>query len=928
MAQTLTSQAAHADFCRHFTETLATAEEADRWDDEFARRAVEKGYVKPDAVHESRVHQQAMTQSGQGTPRLCEILVEKGFLSVQQSVQVIKEQEPSLALCAKCGRPQILPEAAPGSSPVCVECRQLLEAGKPEEVAPAAQASLGPAVTQLGKYHILRQIGQGSAAVVYEAYDTQLGKRVALKCLRAEGRPEQVKRLEREAMLATELAHPNIVAIHEVGTAPDPMGTFTIHYIAMDYVDGRTFREVLSDPSAGLKEKMRILEEVAIAVGYAHSHGVIHRDIKPGNILVDSRGRVALTDFGLARAGGFATKLTQTQAVLGTPCYMAPEQVRGETEAISARTDVYALGAVLYEILTGQVPFNADNLVGVYAQILNQKPQRPSLRRSDVDPDLEAVCLKALEKDSGSRYGDALEFSRELLRWRIGKPAAAQSAAVVPRQAGPPRRRLVQWSATLTALIALGAGVAFAIWKIGRAGGGNRGEGQAPQTTAKLVEKQQRASPGKGESEALPQILRQEPGKGESKALPQILQQVSGLPGTEQGSREAIRLLDEGLAQAPSHELAWKGWLKRATRNESLKQYEEALRDVEKAAAQAPLKAEVFAKRAAIDYRLKRFPEALAACEEAIRLWDLEDALRGEGEAIGTEPERAWVYFNRAWARAGGGDWEGAIADYSTAKRFDPSNVQYSTCRAYAYCQVGRYQDAFVDAQEAAQLAPGNAQALAARGMVYHWIKRLDKALEDYDEAVQVDPRYPDAFYGRGRVKQDQGDLSGAIADYSKALALRPAYWEAYYYRAVASGTRGDLQSTIRDYGEAIRLNPRYAEAHSSRAWARIRASDWDGAITDFTEAIRLSPQNVWSYHGRAIAWQSKGELSEAALDYERAIRMNPNFAEAYLGRGKLKQSQKQISAAVDDYNKALQVAPSDWPHHDETKRLIRTAGR
>ena len=279
-------------------------------------------------------------------------------------------------------------------------------------------ASPGPVQVQIGKYRLLREIARGGMGVVHEAEDTTLRRRVALKILKDDGEESGgVERLKREASIAASLRHPGIITVHEVGaieSPPDP----PLHYIAMEYVEGVTLATLMPPGGADRGELLRILEEVARAAAYAHSRKVVHRDIKPKNVLVEKSGRVALGDFGIARADRFQTPLTQSNMVMGTPEYMAPEQVEGRKDDIGPQTDLWALGVVLYEILAARTPFGGETPVVTFQRILSDAP--PPLEGADGD--LAALALSCLEKRTERRLASADEFADRIGRARRRNP--------------------------------------------------------------------------------------------------------------------------------------------------------------------------------------------------------------------------------------------------------------------------------------------------------------------------------------------------------------------------------------------------------------------------------------------------------------------------------------------------------------------------
>lgn len=273
---------------------------------------------------------------------------------------------------------------------------------------------------QIGKYRLLREIARGGMGVVHEAEDTTLSRRVALKILREDkDEPGGIERLKREAAIASALHHPGIITVHEVGSVESPAEP-PIHYIVMEFVEGRTLAAILEEGRTDKAELLRILEEIARAAAYAHSKGVVHRDLKPKNVMVEKAGRVALGDFGIARADRFQTPLTQSNMVLGTPEYMAPEQVEGRTADIGPKTDVYALGVILYEILTGRTPFEAKTPVLVFQRVLLETPAPPE----GADAELAALAMTAMAKSPDARPATALEFADALRRVRRRNPYA------------------------------------------------------------------------------------------------------------------------------------------------------------------------------------------------------------------------------------------------------------------------------------------------------------------------------------------------------------------------------------------------------------------------------------------------------------------------------------------------------------------------
>ena len=271
-------------------------------------------------------------------------------------------------------------------------------------------------------YEIVRELGRGGMGVVYLASQQSLGRDIAVKVLR----PGEltygplVRRFMEEARHLARLRHPNIVSVYEIGEAEGEP------YFTMDYVEGESLANVLYTEHLSPSRTLTILKQAAEAVQHAHSHGIIHRDLKPGNILLDANHQAYVTDFGLARDMTQNANLTRSGEIMGTPAYMAPEQARGESDLIGEATDVHALGAVMYEMLTGMAPYGCDSPANVLVRLLKDDPQ--PLRRLDrrIPRDLETMCLKALSKSPAQRYASVRAFLEDIRRFESGEPVLAR----------------------------------------------------------------------------------------------------------------------------------------------------------------------------------------------------------------------------------------------------------------------------------------------------------------------------------------------------------------------------------------------------------------------------------------------------------------------------------------------------------------------
>src|ERR687895_38285 len=273
-----------------------------------------------------------------------------------------------------------------------------------------------------GRYRVLRRLGSGGMANVYLAEDEELGRRIAIKILNERHAADEqfIERFRREAKNAAGLSHPNIVQIYDRGEAE---GTY---YIAMEYLGDRTLKEAVADRQPlPIREAIDYARQILAALRFAHRNGIVHRDIKPHNALMDDDGRLKVSDFGIARAGA-ASQMTEAGSIIGTAQYLSPEQARGA--AVDHRSDLYSLGIVLYELLTGTVPFTGDTPVEIAMKHLSKVPEPPSAKRPEIPRALDQVVLRALAKDPDDRYGSAEEFDAELAQVAEGLPVSAETA--------------------------------------------------------------------------------------------------------------------------------------------------------------------------------------------------------------------------------------------------------------------------------------------------------------------------------------------------------------------------------------------------------------------------------------------------------------------------------------------------------------------
>jgi tRNA A-37 threonylcarbamoyl transferase component Bud32 len=385
-----------------------------------------------------------------------------GFLAVQQNLirpeqldECLKAQNEGRARGVDLPLEEILVERG------CLTREAL--AGLLEE---RTRRSMG--FPNLPRFEIRTRLGEGASAIVYAAWDRELHRRVALKVLRPEIGLGDVarERFRREAQATAGLTHPHVVTVYDAGEAD---GHF---YLVMELVEGRPLGEMLKGGKLPQDEALRLLVKVARGVSAAHQKGIVHRDLKPANLLVTPSGEPKVGDFGLAHLTGDRTELTRTGTTLGTPLYMSPEQVEGRSKEVTPRTDVYALGAILYEILTGRPPHVGEVTMELYRSIVHDSVVSPRRLNPAISPELESIALKALEKEPGRRYPTAGEFAQDLERHLAGEPVQARPPGLLYLALRRLRRHRVVVAMGL--VLALAAGVSIQAVRLSRSPGTER----------------------------------------------------------------------------------------------------------------------------------------------------------------------------------------------------------------------------------------------------------------------------------------------------------------------------------------------------------------------------------------------------------------------------------------------------------------------
>jgi eukaryotic-like serine/threonine-protein kinase len=729
---------------------------------------------------------------------------------------------------------------------------------------PTPQAEL----PQIPGYQVEEVLGHGGMGVVYRAHHIGLNRPVALKMLLAGdyARPAERERFQREAEAIAALHHPNIVQVYDVGEVDGRP------YFTMELVEGGNLDKHIQGSPQPARHAAQLVAMLANAIHAAHQCGIVHRDLKPGNILLTEDGTPKVTDFGLAMREG-SERLTLQGNPVGTPSYMAPEQARSDHNVVGPAADVYALGAVLYELLTGRPPFRAENAVATLEQVLSDEPL--PLRRlcPRVPRDLETICLKCLSKEPERRYPSALAMSEDLRRFERGEPIRARPVGPVERTLRWMRRRPSLAGALVFAMVLTSALVIFVAWW--------HGQQMALAATAVAY-----AEADLSESERLRD------------------------QGDFDTSAAVLARAKERLGRFITPKL--RASLAAALDNLDLVRRLDAIR-LERAQVKPP--AEILTVLV---------PPANYAGDAATSGRHYEAAFRDAGiGAPGDDPANAAARILnspiRAALVAALDDWIACAADedqqawvLSVIQQADPDLWRDRVRDPSIWDNAEALSELAAHARPAEQ----SPQLLAVLGARLR-VKRID-AVPFLSRVTAVYPRDFWANIELGNAFLDQSNAVEAIEPYLSALELRPATTSIHYALGCMYLGLHRWDRCIAELEEALRHDPNNAWYHN-----RIGvALDWRGghddeAISKYRESIRHDPNIGWTHHHLAVSLERQGRFEDAAAEYREAARLFPEMRSKWkrdmrrmlmkLGRGAEVLARWKEELAADP------TEPTEW---------------
>ncbi|PYJ48428.1 MAG: hypothetical protein DME87_12955, partial [Verrucomicrobia bacterium] len=667
-------------------------------------------------------------------------------------------------------------------------------------VAPDVKGTARAAIMvgEFGDYELLEEIGRGGQGVVFRARQKSLNRTVALKviCLGQWATKAHLKRFRREAEAAASLDHPCIVPIYEVGERDGSC------YFSMKFVEGGQLDEVIRGTPMSIRQAAELIAKVARTVHYAHEHGILHRDIKPGNILLDAGGEPLLTDFGLARLLESESTITRTLEVMGTPSYMAPEQASGETAKLTSGTDVYGLGAVLYQLLTGHPPFAGGTTYETIRLLLETEPRQPRLLNPKIDRDLSTICLKCLEKDPQRRYSSALALAEDLECWLRHEPIRARHTGIFTRA-----RKWVRRNPTTALLFALSlafaATVGVMIWK---------SRPEPPPAAGVAVLPFVNMSPDK-ENEYL--------GDGITEDLCTALSQIKGLrvPARTssfmfKGKTEDIRKIGKQLNVSTVLE----GSVSKAGNKVRISA------QLNNVADGYHLWAETYDRDMTDILEIRSDISKKVADALKVQLGVKETQLLAKKPTENSEAYEIYLLGRFELNKFTEEGFTKSVQHFQQAIALDPKFALAYASLADAYNMIGYWgylppKEAFPEAKRAAQMAlnidPDLAEAHGALGYVefqYEW--KFKEAESEFKEAIRLNPNSVSALLRFSEYLFDFQRTQEAHEQLERARELDPLSIQITYDYAAVSWFERDFDRAIEQLQKTISMDPNNAFAY------------------------------------------------------------------------------------------------------------------
>src|ERR1700691_848525 len=812
-----------------------------------------------------------------------------------------------MILCTHCNT------ANPDFAETCSRCGAPLPIADSETIQMVDPTTINPGSDFGPRYRIESLLGQGGMGRVYKGYDKELNRIVAIKVVRqgVMGETDALSRFKQELVLASKISHKNILRIHDLGEVD------SMKFITMAYVEGQDLHQIIkANPKLPFEQALKFATQLAGALAAAHAEDVVHRDLKPQNILLDKNDQVYISDFGLAKSfAEGAVGMTQTGAFLGTPRYMSPEQVEGK--ATDGRADLYAYGLILYEMVTGDVPFTGDSTLKVMYQRIQEKPKSPKLVNADLANWVVRIIMRCLERDPADRYQTAYEILADLQ----GENAASSSgishsgSSIQIRLPEFAERRWVWAVAGVVLLIALAFAIPPVRHMILPGGNGTSSvSGVPPLSSGRFVA-----------------------------VLPlQILGDPSQLSYVAQGIEEA---LSAKLFQLKDVRVTPSDAADKTDQKQPLPKIARALG--------ANLLVQGVLQGSGNKIRITMKLEDVA---DGKRLWSrefngvvadlftLQDQIYNElvsglkinptndeiatAEARPTNNTAAYDFYLRGRNSLRGDDiksMQSALDFFDQALKEDPKFALGYTGIADASLRMNKIkkdslltQKALAAAQQAEQLDDKLPEVHATLGDVYRATGKYSEAIAEVNRALSLAPNSDGFYRNLGNVYLDSGNVAQAIEAFQKAIKLNPYYWVNQNMLGIAYTHRGDYPKALEAFKQVTVLEPDIVAGYENVGNMYLQQGQYQESIPYFQKALQIQPY-FSTYSNLGTSYFFLKQYSNAVEMFEKAVELNPNDAQAmvnladgYRGAGQQDKAGTTYQQAIALGFKELQTNPQN----------------
>jgi tetratricopeptide (TPR) repeat protein len=800
---------------------------------------------------------------------------------------------------------------------------------------------------KLGDFEILKLIGRGGMGAVFLARQISLDREVALKVISdiSGARGKSLERFKREAKTLAKISHPNIVPIYEVGE----QGPYS--YFAMEYIKGVSLDKILAGirnakPGSKASDVMhkrlevqaevytkktaeafgveidteyivnisKIIISIASALDYAHKKGILHRDVKPSNILIDSDGTAKLVDFGLAKADT-QQSITLTEEFFGTPSYVSPEQIR-KPQMVDCRSDVYSLAATYYECLTLRPPFEGNTVNETLTSVISREAVPPKKYCPRLSADFNTVLLHALEKSPEDRYQTVAEFAADIENVLEFKPITAKRPSITHRAYKTLRRSPLKFVAIGVFILAIVLGyfvfsayiekrnktIASKLFTIGR----QKAQAKDFEEALAYYEKALRADPKNSEAYyragACYFLLKQYEKAIES--YKRAIQIDSNFAGAYHNLgnvydelaqyEEAIMVYKQAIRIDPNDVASYK---RLGFTYGSAGQYEKERESYEKVISINP------------NYEFADTQNALGVAYN--RLGRYEEAAKALKQAVKVMPDEWDSYWWLALSYDKLGDYVNAINAFEQCVRIKPDNTHAFFLLGLAYNKIGLYEKSIETYRHIIKIEPNYAHAHHWLGVAFQNLRRYKEAVEAFRKSLTIDPNYVPTYIDLGFTYSALNSYKDAIAAYKEAIKLDPN--DALVYTELGDAYRklGRNTEAVEAFKNAIRIDPNNINAYSNLGFTYHALGLYEKAIEFCKKVIEIDPNNVDIFNSLGVACNDSEHYEEAIRAYKEALKLNPRFAIAYSNLGLAYSNSGNYEEAIQNYKQAIRIDPN-----------------